>query len=739
MPDPSGSVQHVRNLHQMMPGKRSLSFRILLFTVLTLTLPADAKSIDTLSIDKLREGINLNDNWKFYPGDDPAFSAIEFHDSAWYNLRQDQSNPSLDSLYILDPSILWYRYTFYADSSLHMQLASLEYLVKDACEIYFDGKLIQSIGTLKTKDQKGISGFRVRFIPVPLLLTSGSHILAIRYSRFNPENNNDNLKLTVISNDSGFRLSLTTLESSMEDLADPSQLFILSLFSGIFITLSIFHFILFIFYRANRTNLYYSLFTLFLFIIIFGIYKILSGADLNTTMRIGIMEVVSVLMIPLLFTALLYQIFYKRLLLYFWVLSALLITGLFTMFLSNYKSEGGLIVIVFILLSLVEILRVYFKAWRRKKEGASIFLFGILLPPAGLIMLALLAFVLNKLGEADTASVINNNLGGFFGYSLLLSVSVSMTIYLARDFSKINEKLNQQLKEIKHLFHKTVSQEEERKKLLENQKAELELKVKERTSELAQKNRDILDNLQYARRIQSAILPETVLIHKTLSDAFIFYRPKDIVSGDFYTFSRKNGKLIVAAADCTGHGVTGAFLSMIGILLLNQLINEKGITRPAEILNNLNSGIVHALRQKDSEVTDGMDIAVCSLDLNAMNMEYAGSNRPLYLLSDGVLKEIKPDKLGIGGFRLNKDAHFTSHAVDLKRGDCIYLFTDGYADQFGGKDGRKMLSKRMRELILTLQDLPMKEQELRFNSFFEEWKGDHEQVDDVLIIGIRIH
>jgi serine phosphatase RsbU (regulator of sigma subunit) len=722
----------------MIPVIRSFSFRIFLPWVIAVILCAEAKSIDTLSIEKINSGFNLNDNWKFFPGDDPLFSQIEFNDSAWYELTQNVSNPVLDSIYILDPSILWYRFSFYADSSLHGQFSALEYLVKDACEIYYDGKLVKRVGTLKTTVQKGISGFRAESIPVPILLSKGRHLLAIRYSRFHSEDNNANLKLTVLSNESGFRLSLSSLERSMEELSDYSQIFILSLFSGIFLTLSIFHFILFIFYRTNRTNLYYSLFTFFLFIIIFGIYKIVSGADLNITMRIGILEVVSVLLIPLLFIALLYQIFYKRMLYYFWALSIMLATGLITMFFTRYKSEGGLVVGVYVLLTVIEILRVYFSAWKKKKEGASIFLFGILLPPAGVTLLALLAFVLSKIGEADSASILYNNLAVFFGYSLLLSVSVSMTIYLARDFSRIHEKLNQQLKEIKYLFHKTVSQEEEKKKILENQKAELELKVIERTSELAQKNRDILDNLKYARRIQSAILPETTLIYKTLTDAFIFYKPKDIVSGDFYTFSQKNGKVIIAAADCTGHGVTGAFLSMIGISLLNQLINEQGFTKPAEILNNLNSGIVHALRQKESEITDGMDIAVCCLDLEAMNLEYAGSNRPLYRISDGEFTEIKPDKLAIGGFRLNKDAHFTNHTFKLKSGDCLYLFTDGFADQFGGKEGRKMLSKRMRDLIMTLKDLPMREQQSQFNAFFEEWKGLHEQVDDVLIIGIRI-
>lgn len=266
----------------------------------------------------------------------------------------------------------------------------------------------------------------------------------------------------------------------------------------------------------------------------------------------------------------------------------------------------------------------------------------------------------------------------------------------------------------------------------------MEQQVKIRTSELEQKNRDILDNLHYARRIQSAILPETKQIFNALKDAFILYLPKDIVSGDFYTFSFRNEKVILAAADCTGHGVTGAFMSMIGSSQLNQIVNERGITQPAKILNHLNTGIVEALKQNPTEVNDGMDIALCSLDLTTKKLEYAGANRPLWLIRDSEWNEIKPDKLAIGGFRLKEDMSFTNHELQLHKGDIIYLFSDGYADQFGGEDGKKMLSKRFRDKLFSMQSMIMREQEKELLSYFNNWKGTHDQVDDVLVIGIRI-
>ncbi|HRH65547.1 MAG TPA: SpoIIE family protein phosphatase, partial [Bacteroidia bacterium] len=317
--------------------------------------------------------------------------------------------------------------------------------------------------------------------------------------------------------------------------------------------------------------------------------------------------------------------------------------------------------------------------------------------------------------------------------------------YLARDFARMNKKLQLQLREIKQLFEKTVVQESERKRILENQKTELERKVIERTAEVTEqkgeierKNRDILDNLNYAKRIQSAILPETSLIHNSLPDSFILYRPKDIVSGDFYTFSHKDNRILLSVADCTGHGVTGAFMSMIGSSQLNQIINERGITQPAKILNHLNTGIAEALKQNATDVNDGMDIALCSFSPDTRSLEFAGANRPMWLIRGGEWVEIKPDKLAIGGFRVQREAVFTNHEIQLQPGDAIYLFTDGFADQFGGPDGKKMLSKRFRELLISMQSESMQEQERKLNHYFDKWKNSLEQVDDVLVIGIRI-
>ena len=353
--------------------------------------------------------------------------------------------------------------------------------------------------------------------------------------------------------------------------------------------------------------------------------------------------------------------------------------------------------------------------------------------------------ILEKYGYGKVATILSDNQGSFFGIAMLMSMSISMTIYLARDFARMNNKLYAQITEIKSLLDKTIIQENEKKRILENQKADLERMVKHRTeevehqkTELEQKNRDILDNLNYAKRIQDAILPDEKLVRSAFDDAFILYYPKDIVSGDFYTFASEHGKKIIAAADCTGHGVTGAFMSMIGSSLLNQIINERRIIRPGLILNQLNEGLLDSLRQSNSEINDGMDIAMCVFDQENMQLQYAGANRPLWMIRNNEFMEVKPNKTPIGGFQYKADAEFTTHEIALQKNDNVYIFTDGFADQFGGSEGKKLLSKRFREKLLSIQHLSMSAQGTELAAFFNDWKGRYAQVDDVLVIGISV-
>ncbi|MEW6468375.1 MAG: two-component regulator propeller domain-containing protein [Bacteroidota bacterium] len=279
-----------------------------------------------------------------------------------------------------------------------------------------------------------------------------------------------------------------------------------------------------------------------------------------------------------------------------------------------------------------------------------------------------------------------------------------------------------------------------RTRAIQQEKKILEAKVAERTAELAQKNKDITSSIEYAKRIQEAILPRIEQIQKHFNDSFILYRPKDIVSGDFYWFGERGGKKILAVVDCTGHGVPGAFMSMIGHNLLNQIIIEKGITRPDQILNELNLGVQTALKQGTGgvETTDGMDVALCVIDTEKREVEFAGAFRPLVIVSNGKMDKIDGNKFPIGGKQLDYERIYTSHTRTLNKGDSIYMFSDGYADQFGGERGKKFMVKRLNELFLAMEPFSMKEQRERMNHTIEEWKGAHQQVDDILVAGIRL-
>ncbi len=258
--------------------------------------------------------------------------------------------------------------------------------------------------------------------------------------------------------------------------------------------------------------------------------------------------------------------------------------------------------------------------------------------------------------------------------------------------------------------------------------------------EIEEKNKDITDSINYSKRIQEASLSPKELKYKLFPDAFVLFKPKDIISGDFYWYTEKNEKKLIAACDCTGHGVPGALMSMLGNNILNQIVNEKGITSPDEILNHLNNEVRKALKQEGHGKTqDGMDIALISIT-GETEIEYAGAQRPLWVIKNDEksLLELKSEKFSIGGQQSETERKFIKQTISLSKGDCIYLSSDGFADQFGGLEGKRFMSKRFKDLLLTNSSKPMPEQENILVETINKWKGKHEQVDDILVIGIRV-
>lgn len=292
---------------------------------------------------------------------------------------------------------------------------------------------------------------------------------------------------------------------------------------------------------------------------------------------------------------------------------------------------------------------------------------------------------------------------------------------------------------------------------LKKAKIKLEKIIEIRTAELRNKEQEITDSIRYALRIQLSIIPTAERFQNLLPKSFVFYKPKDIVSGDFYWIDKVNDEVLFSAVDCTGHGVPGAMMSVIGLKSLNQATQDKQLSKPADILRHLDIEVNDTLRQSydKNSVKDGMDLALCSINFKTNVLQYAGVFNSLWLVRKNIantyqksnnkivfygddLLEIKADKLYIGNNTDGIADTFTNHEINLQTNDCIYIFTDGFADQFGGEKGKKFKYNALKNLLISLVYLEPDEQKQKLEQAFEAWKGGLEQVDDVLLIGIKI-
>ncbi len=329
--------------------------------------------------------------------------------------------------------------------------------------------------------------------------------------------------------------------------------------------------------------------------------------------------------------------------------------------------------------------------------------------------------LLKKEAELLRSKILRNSL--FAGLILL----VLLAFWLFNRFmikKKANDLLEARNEEI-------LKQKEE----IETQRDEIE---RQRDVVMAQK-KEITDSIMYARRIQSAVLPPEEQIEALLDDYFILFRPRDIVSGDFYWLTEKEGKTIVVAADCTGHGVPGAFMSMLGITFLNEILTQVKSLKANEILNELREHVKTSLRQtgKQGEAKDGMDLALCIIDKENQTMQYAGAYNPLYLVRNNEITRYKADRMPIGIYLREKET-FTNNEIKIQKGDRFYIFSDGYVDQFGGENDDKFSSKRFKKMLLDVHQKPMPEQREILNNTIEKWMENTKQIDDMIVIGVKI-
>jgi serine phosphatase RsbU (regulator of sigma subunit) len=335
---------------------------------------------------------------------------------------------------------------------------------------------------------------------------------------------------------------------------------------------------------------------------------------------------------------------------------------------------------------------------------------------SGLVTSILYIIILSQFTNIDTSTIII--------LSIILVTIHAMGFYINRFLSKVRRNEFFRIQEIKILNIELHEEIEERKTVQE--------KLQKTYSE-------ITESLYYASNLQVSLLPDLKITKKYISDYFVLYAPCDIISGDFYWATIYNDKVIVTAADCTGHGIRAGFMSFMAITLLDDIVHVKGITKASEILDNLREHVIKNLHQtpENTDLRDGLDIALCVIDTENMVLEYAGAFNPLLHIRNHQMVEYKADRMPIS-FYIAAKPHFTNHTIPLEKGDKIYIYSDGYADQFGGEKNKKFTHKRLKREILISSKLPMQEQYELLTYLHIQWKGKHKRTDDVLLLGIEI-
>ena len=694
--------------------------------------------------------------WKFNNGDDTAWASPKFDDSSWGTTDTQFSYKDDSTVFT---GIAWLRLRIYIDSSFMNEPLYFSIKQNGASEIYVDGIKLHSIGKVSV-DKSKEKAYNPLGVPYALMRSeSRVHVLAIRYSNASYKE-----LYEKYGKNPGFRMLLvkqSQVESTIAETVSMEAIFIsMGLF---FITLGFVHFLLFLFNKNQKSNLFYSFFVISLGLIFIVIFYATVASD---PLFLAQLEELEIYIISFFFYFMLvmeYSIFKRPLKMYFWFSTALFVLSVLSLWFSvdfvNY------LILIFIISAVISSFFIVIKSIKDKFEGAWILGTGSLLFLIFLLIITVLLVINggNLLIEATDGNDVQVLV--FFTLILLsiMSIPLSMSVYLAWDFARTSKKLEKHIIEVEQLSAKTIEQEKEKQKILETQNDVLEAQVQERTIEITnqktiieRKNKDITDSIDYAKTIQRAILPAMSVVKNSFPDSFILFKPKDIVSGDFYWVTEKNGKKIIAACDCTGHGVPGALMSMIGNNLLNHIVNDSGITAPDEILNQLHKEIRKTLKQEEqNEIRDGMDIAILVFE-NETKIEYAAAQRPLWILNKMgdekwmlenefktqstagyQLTEIKGNKFSIGGIQSEKERLFTKHSFELPKGSTIYTFSDGYADQFSNT-GKKLMSSRFKELLLKIQSLSMDEQGVYLNQYIDEFRGSNEQIDDILVIGIRV-
>ncbi len=711
-----------------------------------------------IHVDSIPNQLSLDTTWEFHAEDDMQWAQPSYNDNSWATVFSDLSAKHGGDKF---NGIGWFRIHLKVAPALFNRTFILDVSQYGASQVYLNGKQIYKFGVVSSSPQNEVPDEPSNSTYFIEFGRDTNQVIAVRYSAWaalQKKIPKPGFEITIKN------LSLLNAGSKNRQIGESAGMFIFA----VFLVVSLFHLLLFLFYHKNRSNLYFSLLSAALAIMI--LCPVIAMWSSNPFIGSTIQNLLLYLVTPFfLFIVLsLYSIFSIKFSWYFWVIVALAVIADVSIFvIPDYFAYA---IFTSIATSSIESSRVSFNAVRNKKPGswimaASFGLFSITM----YIIITVFAVTLLIHGSHSVNVNVDSNpllvvLFVIWGVSGFFGIPISMSVYLAGDFARTNKSLALQLVHVKQLAEQNILKEQEKQQIIEGQKEMLEKQVKEKTAEiqeqkdeLEEKNKEITDSITYARRIQTAILPPEEMLADALGDHVVIYKPKDVVSGDFYWSYLSGDNVVFAVADCTGHGVPGAFMSMIGNSILNEVVQDRKVLEADLILNELRSTLITTLQKSGGQTTrDGMDIALCVWNKKNNTLQYAGANNPLYWISENIAKdgsikeaekirlynnhllEIVADKQPIGYQEGKMDVPFTKHIIQLRKGDTIYITSDGYIDQFGGEKNKKFTSKRFRDMLDTFVYMPTVQQKLVLEQTIEQWKRYETQTDDICVIGVRV-
>lgn len=695
--------------------------------------PCFSQSVQKVSLDN-PISLDLEKGWGFYP-----YDSLSVLDSSFIsNNRIVNSIFNFDSLLNESSSkIIWLKKRIKTDSSFLSKSITFNIQLIGTAELYINKRKVKSFGNLNSLEKKNIFisnhlNFSYAFEP------NTNYDISVRYCN----NNISETKNNYPGDKMGFKLVIEQTGHYFENLfGSIMPNFILGTVLGMFfLTLAFVHFILFLFYRKEKANLLYSLFCFTFALFIVGIIVAKAFNNLEYLSFFNKMNEAVPAIILLLLPFMLNSFFKFKKKKWHYIFVILCCISIFNIFIEVLFDN--IILITMAITSVIVTLILLYKAIKQKIHGAKYIAVGIIIFFLFIISLLIVSMTIHTIDAGKS----------YFGIIIfilillsIVSIPISITVFLAAQISHTNKTLSNKLIEVEELSVKSIEQEKEKQRYLENQKQVLEEQVIERTYEITEqkqiiedKNKDIIDSINYAKRIQTSILPTVEYFNTLFTNAFIFFQPRDIVSGDFYYVTEINNSKLLFCADCTGHGVPGALMSMVGSNLIHKIIHEHKIFEPKLILETLHRELRSSLKQDvlGSDNRDGMD--ACLVMIKDNELIYSGANRPLfYFDKENNLHEIKATKTPIGGSHI-ESVDIAQHTVNKDSIKEFYVFSDGFADQFGGPSGKKLMVSRFKQWLTDIQNLNSIEKKDFIETEFIKWKSNLEQVDDVMVIGVTL-